>query len=83
MKMNIYTLSYEIYVFIISHHTKAVKQILPTFLWNMAQTLYVCKILRLPSNQYQHTQATRHLQYWSYLLVRRKILRLYFWQAAE
>lgn len=31
MKMNIYTLSYEIYVFIISHHTKAVKQILPTF----------------------------------------------------
>lgn len=36
MKMNIYTLSYEIYVFIISHHTKAVKQILPTFLWNMA-----------------------------------------------
>ncbi len=49
MGMNIYTLSYEIYVFSISHHAKAVKQILPTFLWNMAQTLYVCKILRLPS----------------------------------
>lgn len=39
MKMNIYTLSYEIYVFSISHHAKAVKQILPTFLWNMAPAL--------------------------------------------
>lgn len=39
MEMNIYTLSYEIYGFIISHHTKAVKQILPTFLWNMAPAL--------------------------------------------
>lgn len=36
MGMNIYTLSYEIYAFSISHYTKAVKQILPTFLWNIA-----------------------------------------------
>ena len=48
MEMNIYTLSYEIYVFSISHHTKAMIRILPTVLGNMAQALYVCKILRLP-----------------------------------
>ena len=48
MEMNIYTLSYEIYVFSISHHAKAMIWILPTVLGNMAQALYVCKILRLP-----------------------------------
>lgn len=48
MGMNIYTLSYEIYVFTISHHAKAVRRILHTVLGNMAQALYVCKILRLP-----------------------------------
>lgn len=56
MGMNIYTLSYEIYVFIISHHTKAMIRILPTVLGNMAQALYVCKILRLMliTRQYPH-----------------------------
>lgn len=48
MEMNIYTLSYEIYVFSISHHTRAMIRILPTVFGNMAQALYVCKILRLP-----------------------------------
>ena len=35
MKLNIYTQSCEIYVFIISHHTKAVRRILPTVFGNM------------------------------------------------
>ena len=48
MGMNIYTLSYEIYVFSISHHARAMIRILPTVFGKMAQALYVCKILRLP-----------------------------------
>jgi hypothetical protein len=39
MGMNIYTLSYEIYVFTISHHAKAMIRILPTVLGYMAPAL--------------------------------------------
>ena len=35
MKLNIYTQSSEIYVFIISRHEKAVRRIVPTVLGNM------------------------------------------------